>query len=278
MKLDRRSYRLEIGDLKIESISTAASYGPPSLAFEFSIERKESPDPNSAEFVIENLNEEHRSILSKDEQTVRFAAGYQDSLEILFFGVVRRAVSWKEQATTYTRVQAGDADSKIVTSKVSKSFAKGAMVSSVLEEIVKSMGVKPGNLAAMKMLAKTSAGSTLPHGLCLNGDAAANMSALCASLGIVWSVQNDVLQLRLASVPAGSGPLLSATTGLIGAPQMEPKNVITWQSLLIPGCVPGNSVSIKSGPFTGTAIIDQTRHFGHTHGNDWLIDCKGKAA
>lgn len=273
--LDGRSWELKIGELSYSSVSKFGSPGPTSLQVEFSIDRDKSASPNTAEFVVYNLSPEHQDLLGSDEQTLLFSAGYQDSQETLFLGIVERARTEKVDGTYKTRLQAGDGTSKIVESRVSKSFARGTLVAEVVRTLVKSLQIGEGNLPILAPTLALTSGSLLPHALTLHGSAATGLTEICNSLGCSWSIQNGVFQIQKNGVPVGLGPLVTPDTGLIGSPQSEPKNVVTFQTLLVPGIFPGQYVFLKSAKRSGTVEVTQTRHYGATLGPQWQIDVKG---
>jgi hypothetical protein len=271
-----RSWRLEIGSIKIESISKGdGSIGPESLRVTFSIEREKTHDPNKAEFAIYNLSPDHRRDLANGELTVRFMAGYGSALDLMFFGVLRGSGSQDDESgNKITTVTAGDGDSKIVNSRVAKSFAKGTLIRNVVQALVDNMGIKPGNLSTFSPLFSLG-GPTLSRPIALHGVTSEVLADFCRSIGYEYCVIDDALQIRPTGMPAGTGPLLSASTGLVGSPQRDQKSKVTFQCRLMPGVLPGLAVTLASAHVSGVALLEKTRHYGDTHGADWTIDAEG---
>jgi len=280
--LQGRSWRLEIGKILIESITGAnGTPGNRSLDFEFSISRDKTPNPNSAEFVIYNLNPAHRAELVQDDVPVRFSAGYRNSMDLLFYGELRHA-TFEGRGDIKTIISSGDSDSKIVESMVSKSFARGTLVKDVVESLLDSIGAKKANWEAFGSSYKTISGLQLPNGLALRGSSSKILTEMCQSMGFEWCIIDGEFQIRPVGESAGEGPLITPATGLEGSPQQEKrgkdktKSIVSFKCRLMPKVLPGFQVRVEHRDTKQNILLTETRHYGATFSNDWSIDAKGE--
>jgi hypothetical protein len=275
---DRRA-RLTIGTIEI-AFPDPNSSTKQGLRFTFDIERTLTPKPNKASFQVYNFNEEHRKELEGlDAVPVECAAGYADEEPgVLFLGNLRACPSTWTGTDWITQIGAGDGEQAIRTSRVSASFAKTAPTESVLRDLARALGVKEGNLnqAVMKLRAALNTGP-FSKGTVLSGSAAREMTRVCRSLDLEWSVQNGALQiLPRTQALAGSAIVVSPRTGMIGAPTIDGKGVASFSTLLIKDLAPGRIVVIESKHLTGQFRVEECKYSGDTMSQAWRIDVKAK--
>ena len=271
-----RSIRLNIGGKVVESIGGSGH----SLRVAFDIGRDKKPDPNTAEIAVYGLSESSRSRITENTagNTVSLEVGYQDDLQQIFFGVLRRAETVRNGPDVITRVFSGDGEDQIVSSRINKSFAKGTPVGSVLQELTKAMGFGPGNSALFSFGASLDGvGRTLKHGVALNGPAAEELNLFCKSLGLEYSIQNGAVQiLSEGGALASAGPFISPKTGLIGSPEIDSDGNVLGTALILPNLLPGVPFALQSEKVSGKFVAEVTKHYGDTHDQAWYVDFKGK--
>lgn len=268
-----RVFLVELGDLKLEMKPPA-----PALRVAFSIERDKTEIPNNIELAIWNLSDDTRARLEQArELTCRVAAGYSEPSQ-LFYGICTKVESTvdRRSGVKMLRVSAGDGQDKYTQSKVSRSFAKGTPLSTVLRELVAATGLAAGNVAALTGVAFASGATRLEHAYVAHGSAMFELQVFADSLGIDWSFQDgQFVGARKGQPYGGQGPLLSAETGLIEAKLDEHGNV-EGTALLLPDLIPGVGFHCAAQRFSGDFVCVQTTHDGDNfdEGN-WTVKFHG---
>lgn len=264
MKLFRRAWRVQVGTLDAST-----------LACKFKVQRTLAMGrAGHAEIVIFGLTPEHRrEIISAPRRRtfVELHAGYADGMSLLFRGDLRKAVQARDGTEWSVTVTAGDGEHAIRNARVSRSFAAGTTLSTVVRAIADAMGVGVGNaLDAFRGASLGAVGDAFPEGTLVHGLAAAELTRLCDSTRLTWSVQDGNLQvLPLGGALAREAIRLSADSGLVGAPEIVNRRTVNVKALLIPGLTPGQQVVLDSAVISGVWRISEAEYTGDTHGSDW---------
>jgi len=247
------------------------------LDIEFAVERSLKPEPNTAEIKVWNLNPDNRSALEEAKQVpVVLEAGYKDQTALIFSGTARTIFSVREGADIATVLQSGDAEKEYQTSRISLSVGKATPNLSVMQQIVKKIGVGEGNLSTFSAQL-AAAPLVLPAGGVLSGSASQIMTRIAQSLGFEWSIQEGAIQLLQVSEPlTTTAVLLTPNTGLVGTPSVDSDGLLTAQTLLIPELFPGRLVELESERLSGSYRVEKCAYGGTTYGDDWYIDFEAK--
>lgn len=288
-----RAYRIVVGDTEVDA---RAGVGPGSLRIAFCVQRDHKRVPNNAELEVWNFSTATRERLAKlPSVPVRIDAGYVGSdVGTIFLGDLRSARTRREGPDLITRVSAGDGQKAIRTARLSKTFPAGTKLGSVITELGKALGVKPGNLNSFAGARLADGSDALKRSLTIHGAVYDELERLCRSCGLEWSVQDSELQLKAVGEPVGtgtSGPLLRADSGLVGAPEVEQvqevtkadpdlrkgQTVVTGACLLRSDLRPGLPFRVESDAFTGNLVCRTTVHSGNSHGTgpDWVVQWTG---
>lgn len=250
------------------------------LRMSFRVERSLQPTPNKAEVKIWNLNPDNRARLAaKKDAAVQIDAGYEGGASTLFLGNLRTALTTRDGADIITTLSSGDGEKAHQTARVALSVKKDTDTGLVLRELVKALGVDEGNLsAAVSTVQGAGLGKLFSAGTVIHGNAAREMTRITRSVGLTWSVQGGKLQfLGLKQALAGEAILISAETGMVGAPSVDNKGVMKARMLLAPDVFPGRLAVLKGEFLQGQYRIEKTVHAGDTHGSDWFVDVEGRA-
>lgn len=269
-----RAYRITVGTLEIDSSKALVP-----LSVQFSVKKNLKPEPNKAEISIVNLKEDHRTQIDQAGSVpVKIEAGYKGHMSMLFLGDLRTSISVRNGPDFITSVASGDGEKAIRTARVNKSIKKGTPIDDVLKTAARAIGVSDGNLnQAVAQLKFSTVGSLFAEGTVLSGNAAREMTALCRSVGMSWSVQNGKLQLLpIGQALKAEAIKCSATTGMIGSPSVDNKNVLSVRMLMAPDIEPGRLLVLDSLYLKGNYRIEETTHAGDYRGNDWYVDIKGQ--
>ena len=270
-----RYARLVIDRIEIVSRGIADQTG---LRFDFDVSKNLKPEPNKAQINIWGLSRGSRyRIQTLGSVPVSLDVGYEGGHEQIFLGGLRTALPTKDdEGSIIVHLASGDGEVKFRKSRVSASFAKGTPANQVLRTVAEAIGVDRGNLDEA-VSALQGVANAFPSGTVLHGNAARELTGVCRSLGLEWSVQNGKLQiLSLGALIKGTAINLSESSGMIGAPSLDSKGVLSVKSLLVPGIHPGRALVIKSEFLSGQFRIEETKHSGDTRGQNWIVDIKAK--
>ena len=268
-ELFRRVAVLTLDTIRIERLRIA-----------FNVVKDGKPQPNKATIKVWGLSEAHKQYLKQLSLSgigVQLEAGYETGTSIIYRGSLRRCFTMREQASLVTTLESGDGTPQVQGSRVAVSVQKGATNRDVLAAVARSVGVLEGNLG--DALAKLGGASVFMNGGVFFGSAADEMTRLCRSLGLTWSIQDGKLQvLDPSSVAAGKAILLSKDTGMINEPSVDPKGVLSVSMLIQPDVFPGRLISLQGQRIQGNWKIEQTTHSGDTRSTGpWQIAATAKA-
>lgn len=278
------------------------------LDIEFEIEKSLDREPNKCTLRVLNLAEGTRKELSSKnlydpkkqkglargnvaKQTaapktgkirVEIEAGYEGHRGLIFLGDLRRALSSQEQDGTWVTTIAGeDGGRTYLQSHVADSWPPGTPKLLVVTQLAASLGLGVGNIAEVS--AKLS-GLSFPNGTYLKGPAAEVLHGVLKGTGIVYSIQNGVLQFRYTN-PDDIDPrallnahLISTETGLVGTPEHDAHGFMTFRCLLNPTLAPGAFCVLNSSTARGTFIAHKVTYTGSTFTNDWYCEVEAKPA
>lgn len=260
---------------------TVASLRIEQLRFKFAVSKKlKKGEANKCEVHVYNLTEAHRAQLeqmAEQDIPVTLEAGYVSGTSVIFQGYVRSVVSTRDGADIVTKVGGGDGEKQMQTARVSKSFAAGAPASEFFRFVAKSIGVSEGNSAAAVSLLSQEIGSSFGGGTVFFGSAERELSYLCRSFGLDWSVQDGKLQIiRLGGITNDKAIRLSQATGLIEIPSVDAKGVLSAKSLIQPGITPGRLIVLDAERLKGNWRIEEAEHRGDTMSqSEWWVQIKG---
>lgn len=258
-KLYLRNARLTVGTKKFNA------------RFAFNVVKTTSGTSNKSKVSAYNLSEDSRSFIEKSKELMRFEAGYQDNLSLLFIGNIKKVVHTKSGPDIITTLECGDGEKQITESAIELSLGPGSKVSQVINAAKNALGVSVG---VIKGLPDTA----FQNGFSFSGTVADLLDKMAKKGNLVWSVQNNALQIFPANEDTGEDAvLLNVGTGLIGVPNKTDEGFVC-RSLLNPELIPGRLVQIESKLLTGggTFRIEKAEHTGDTQEGDWITDVEGK--
>lgn len=242
-----------------------------SLRVAFDLEKTLKKQPNTATVRVWNLAPATRAAFETLPVQVRLEAGYDGTPRRLFEGDVVFASSKREGVDWITEAQLGDGDRAFRFARVNRSFRGGVSARAAVEELAKSMGLKPPRSSALSALA-----AQYVSGLSLRGRSSVELTRILAPHGIGWSIQDGRLQfLRLDDVRPDQAVVINQSTGLIGSPSYGTpekrgrKPTLHLRVLLYPDLTPGGKIAVESQTATGTFKVTRLVHSGDTHSTNW---------
>jgi hypothetical protein len=256
-RLFGRTYRLTVGDRQWTE-----------LDIEFDIDRS-SGRPGRATVVLWNLSRPSRDALAQSHDArVELLAGYDVEQHLIFAGLVRGATSTRDGAEWRTELRCLDGAGAL-TRRVSFAARSDRSIGEVLEACAVALGVGIGNAREAFAAAGLLAGGRAVRSAVLAGSAAAELEGLCVSAGLEWSIQDGVLQVSLEGDSSErSALLLSASSGLVGSPQVS-RHGVEFDALMVPGLRPGALVQLEAANGSGTYRCRGVRYVGSTSGDSW---------
>lgn len=284
MKLYGRRWRVQVGEL----VST-------DIDLTFKVTRAHAARPGTAEITLYNLTPAHRAELLKSQRArhwllnapgepdtpgrpgtvVELAAGYAADAPMIFRGTLRRATLARPDATTWTvTITAGDGAYAIRSARVRRSYAADTDLATVFRALADAMEVGHGNLAeALQGAALGRVGSIFPEGTVVHGQAADELTALCRSAGLEWSIQDGhLLVLERGAAIRRQAVVLAPDSGLVGSPERNGRRRAKAKALLIPDLVPGRIVDLQSDIVAGEFRILHAEYSGDTRAGDWYAN------
>ncbi len=280
-----RTYRLQIDDLEIDP-RIEADLG---LRVTFRVERSTDKEHNKAEVEVYNLGQKTRDRLTNHNVTMKFEAGYQNQLGLVFTGnIIPSGVSHIKQGPDWvSKFQAGDGENGLRTSRVNESFGPNTRLTHVIEKLAgKFQGVSVDKAKArIKKGDFSGAFKEFAGGFNAAGELRTEFDRTMKTAGLTWSIQNGELQLleedettQELAFEVGPG------SGLIGSPERGDvnsktgKGAIKFRSLLNAAIAPGRRVVLKSRSINATLKIFHTVYVGDSAGGDsWFTEAEGHA-
>lgn len=254
----------------------------------FEIEKTLKPDPNSAEIKIYNLSPDERHKFSNVKApNVQLRAGYGSTLSTLWLGQLIHVMHVRESPDWVTILTTGDGVEAYRKARVRLSFGPGTTIDLVLEQLASALGVKRGNLdlAKIKAQLRSTGAAAFAAGCTLNGSAAYELTALCQSAGLQWSIQDGALQfVDLNNAVENFAIVLTEadeqkgipSTGLLPGTSVDNSGIVHGRTLLIPDMFPGRQVIITAPYVTGAFRLEKCNYAGDTHADDWFVDFEAK--
>jgi hypothetical protein len=271
-ELRKRTIEAQVDTIRIKGVSQ------PGLRVAFKATRTLKPEPNSCDLTVYNLTADHRAALTKVKRpVVQISAGYEGELTQVFFGQAVHVKHERRGADILTTISTSDGGQKMQMARVHQSFGAGAKTATVLRAIVKAIGIKDGNLnSKISSLATGKSASIYVEGVSLSGQASTEMTALCRSCGLEWSIQDGALQLLDAGKTAANFATVLTENLLLGTPSVSSKNIVEGRTFLQKDFLPGRQIQIKSELVTGAFRLEKCEYIGDTYTDDWAVEFEAK--
>lgn len=247
------------------------------LRLVFKAKKTKVPDPNNLDLKIYNLAPTRREALAKVAAApIILVAGYQGGAQVIFSGAARTIDHVREGPDWVTHVQSGDGE--VAFSQVgAASFAGGARLADVVEELTGQMGVNAADaLTQLRRGDFAGANKIFLGGFAAAGRSVVYLDQALKAAGIEWSIQDGTLQLTdPGKATQERAYVLSADSGLVGSPDHGAPGKNGEPPLLKARCLlngelrPGRAVSIDSVGRSGFYRVETVEHSGDTHGADW---------
>lgn len=242
------------------------------LDISFFVEKTLTPEPNTAEIKIWNLNPSNRKTLQDQKHIpVLLKAGYQNSVGLLFKGDLTEVFSQREGPDWVTTVRSGDGLVALRSAQIQQSFKAGTSAFDVLKSIAKTLGISTGD--ALNKLERLGL-KNLDNSMAISGNSMQQLHQALKPLGLEASIQDNALQILVSKQALEqTAVLLSPETGLLGFPQFSNHGVLRAQALLNHELFPGRKIKLETREIKEPLFAIQRVNFrGDTAGLDWTVD------
>ena len=251
------------------------------LHMAFKVKRTVTSKPNQTELAIWNLSAEDRRACETAGAQVRIVAGYPETASLLCMGDLWDATHERtDSGDIITTIKANDGD-RGWRNQLRRSWTGGTRK----RDVVKVLGEAMGLGIADSTLDLVDGIYEAPR--VVSGPAVLALDRIANTLGLYWSIQNEQLVLvPLDGATTETAVVLSAETGLIGSPEVQPRKpgtranpsqhgMVTAVSLINPLLTPGRRVLLEAELVRGDFRVDEVEHSGDTHdASKWTSTCK----
>lgn len=211
MKNWDRQYRLSAGQAGSTGFEVGGGSRP--LHISFSCERADTDSSNTAKVSLWNLSPEHIAEINKDDCVVVLRAGYGSVMPLIFTGIVTFAKTKQDKSDAVTEIELVDNRVEVRDTYVSVSYSGTVNCKTLIQDTADQMGLT----ASFSYNAEFK---DIPNGYSYVGPAATVLTKACETSGLVWSINNGVLQIKKPNdTMSREVYVLSAETGLIGIPE-----------------------------------------------------------
>lgn len=205
-----RQYRFSAG--QAGSTGFEIGQGSRPLHISFSVERADTDSANTAKVSLWNLRPEHLAELNKDDCVVVLKAGYGSVMPLVFTGVVTFASTKLDGSDMLTEIELVDNRIELRDTYVSVGYDGVVNCKTIIQDVADQMGVTVS-------FSYNAEFKDIPNGFSYVGPADNVLTKACDTSGLVWSVNNGVLQVKKPKDTMSREVYeLSAETGLVNTP------------------------------------------------------------
>ncbi len=279
---------VELYNRKWELVIASSGGGPGLKITEarvaFDVEKTSTSEPNKATIQVYNLSQHSRDLIDEQDVAVVLKAGYEDLLQTVFVGVIKRGEHRKEPPDVITELECKDGGVDLETAEFRRSYKAGTSRRRVVQDIIDAMPNTDTGL-----LTASGISGSIPGKLALSGGCRHMLNRLARSWDFEWSVQDGAVQIldeTGTTLPAGLAIVLSSSTGLIGSPSKVARSKkgartnlsgagAKFKSLLLPTIKPGVYVDLRGDTIKGFYKAETVAHRGDTHSSEWITETEG---
>ena len=256
-----REYRLaagKAGGMGFE-IGEKSKSQPVPLHINFSIERTDLETQNTGRVTVWNLNKEHLATLDEKDCVLSLKAGYGSRMPLIFAGIVTNCVTTNDGADRKTEIEVVDNLVEIRDTYVTISYVGTVNWKTIFDDVA--------NRFSFVGLARDI------------------MTKGCACCGLVWSLQNGVMQVKKpGDVMSREVFVLSEDSGLLGIParvteansETSDKTSIGWEvEFFLNGAIHiDDYVKLESKTVTGYFRVAKLTQAGDNISGDWTCTAR----
>ena len=282
MKLFHRAWSLSVTSPtgQVWCVQPSAQPGDATLRLSFSIQKHLEPNPNPAQIMVTNLAESTRKRFSQARgHRIALSVGYRDGMTTIFVGSIYLATSEKSGTEWVTRFEALDGGTTYQRARIKTTIAQDTTLLDVLKTIADRAKTQDNIQVALRSL-RDVPDVQIPGGAVLSGDMKELLDQYTRGHGLVWSLQDDQLQIHAATGDTGEGQVvLSPTSGLIGSPKQKVDHAgiflrtgVTFSCLMNGQIRPGRRVELRDCAVPGVFTAARVTFSGDSSGQNWYTE------
>jgi hypothetical protein len=272
-----RQYRFSAGQAGGAGFEVGTA-DPVGLHVYFNVQKVDASTANTSKITLWNLNPAHLAALNEKDCVVTLRAGYGSNMPLIFVGTITHIETVHDGSDRMTEMEAIDGRVVLRDTFVSLSYKGKTNTKKIMEDTAGQMGVAV-------TFSYNAEFSDYPDGFSYIGPAKTVLDKTCAPTGLIWEIQNGVLQVkRKFDTMSREVYVISPSTGLIGIPKKLTKSAendtdkpeIGWEiTYFMNGAIGvGDYVKIESETVTGFFRVDTVEHDGDNLEGDWLSTAK----
>ena len=275
-----RQYRLTIGKAggTGSEIGETSKSQPVALHVNFSIQKTDLEAQNTGRVTVWNLNKQHLAALDEKDCALALKAGYGNRLALIFAGIVTNSTTSLDGADVKTEIEVVDNLVEVRDTYVTISYTGTVNWKTIMDDVANQMGVAVTYSYNAEFV-------DIPNGFSFVGQAKEIMTKGCKCCGLVWSLQNGVMQVKKpGDVMSKEVYVLSPDSGLLGIParvteaaaQGESKPEIGWDvEYFLNGAIHVDDyVKLESEKVSGYFRVYSIDITGDNVTGDWI--CKAR--
>lgn len=269
----RLTLQVIAGGVSRKWVAISEGGGSSYISISFAVEQTGHSEPNKAEIVIYNLNEDGRRLLSDSGARVILSCGYRQTEGQIFAGDIDQVDVPREGGDIAVRLSCSDGGVALRSTVVNVSTSADQSVSGVVSDLLAELGLPQGVVEVAE--------GALKQGLSYCGPLKRVLDDLVGSAGLTWSVQDGVVQVHGVKGLPGTATKLTKSTGMVGSPRRLTQRDdvagtdrlgVAVRSLLQPILRPGKRIRVESDILTGDFVAGKVRHSGSTFSGEWYTD------
>lgn len=275
-----RQYRLaagKAGGMGFEIGETSKSEPAP-LHINFAIQKSDLETQNTGRVTVWNLNKQHLAALDEKDCVLSLKAGYGNRMPLIFAGIVASSTTSHDGADWKTEIEVIDNLVEIRDTYVTISYTGNVNWKTIMDDVANQMGVAV-------TYSYNATFSDIPNGFSFVGQARDIMTKGCNCCGLVWSLQNGVMQIKKpGDTMSREVYVLSEDSGLLGIParvteaasQENATPEIGWDvEYFLNGAINiDDYVKLESEKVTGYFRVYSIEMSGDSVSGDWI--CKAR--
>ena len=225
-----------------------------------------------------NLNKEHLSVIKEKDCVLSLKAGYGNVMPLIFAGIISFVSTTNDGADRKTEIDVVDNLVEIRDTYVTISYNGTVNWKTIFDDVAAQMGVAVSYSYNAEF-------ADIANGFSFVGQARDIMTKGCKCCGLVWSLQNGVMQVKKPNdVMSKEVFLLTPDTGLIGIPtqvvvtqaEATGENKIGWDvQYFLNGAIHiDDYVKVESKAVTGYFRVYSLDIQGDNISGDWMCTAR----
>lgn len=192
------------------------------LRVQFKVTKTQDSTPNEAIIKIYNLSPENEAKIKNEFDEIILNAGYKGAAELVFRGNIKYVYRYKDGTDYITEIEAGDGDKDFTRAVMNETLAAGTTNSQLVDRAVGSFKGLGGTTKGPIQLNERSR----LRGRVISGNTRDILRDISSESGADWSIQDGQLEIiKVDSIRPGEAILITAETGMLGAPEVNDKGI-----------------------------------------------------